>query len=104
MGAASYGSVSDRGVIDHPARSGSFEVELKVVDLAGTDTLVFRAVRDAEARRGVVTVPTDVGGMPHAPASTRSVAQSRPRAHLVVLVVVALVMMPPQPLGSRRGG
>ena len=48
------GSVSDRGVATTTARSGSFEVERKVVDLAGTDTLVFRAVRDGQVCRGVV--------------------------------------------------
>ena len=48
------GSVSDRGAATTTARSGSFEVERKVVDLAGTDTLVFRAVRDGQVCRGVV--------------------------------------------------
>jgi hypothetical protein len=48
------GSVSDRGVGTTTGRSGSFEVERKVVDLAGTDTLVFRAVRDGQVCRGVV--------------------------------------------------
>jgi len=48
------GSVSDRGVATTTARSGSFELERKVVDLAGTDTLVFRAVRDGQVCRGVV--------------------------------------------------
>ena len=48
------GSVSDRGVGTTTARSGSFEVERKVVDLAGTDTLAFRAVRDGQVCRGVV--------------------------------------------------
>ena len=48
------GSVSDRGVGTTTARSGSFEVERKVVDLAGTDRLVFRAVRDGQTCRGVV--------------------------------------------------
>ena len=48
------GSVSDRGTGTTGARSGSFEVERKVVDLAGTDTLVFRAVRDGQVCRGVV--------------------------------------------------
>lgn len=46
------GSVSDRGVATTTARSGSFEVERKVVDLAGADTLVFRAVRDGQVCRG----------------------------------------------------
>lgn len=48
------GSLSDRGVGTTTARSGSFEVERKVVDLGGTDTLVFRAVRDGQVCRGVV--------------------------------------------------
>ncbi|GAA5118369.1 hypothetical protein GCM10023339_30820 [Alloalcanivorax gelatiniphagus] len=48
------GSVSDRGVGTTTARSGSFEVERKVVDLAGTDSLAFRAVRDGQVCRGVV--------------------------------------------------
>lgn len=48
------GSVSDRGTATTTARSGSFEVERKVVDLAGTDALVFRAVRDGQVCRGVV--------------------------------------------------
>lgn len=48
------GSVSDRGTGTTTARSGSFEVERKVVDLAGPDVLVFRAVRDGQVCRGVV--------------------------------------------------
>ena len=48
------GSVSDRGVGTTTARSGSFEVERKVVDLAGTDAITFRAVRDGQVCRGVV--------------------------------------------------
>jgi hypothetical protein len=48
------GSVSDRGAATTTARSGSFEVERKVVNLAGTDTLAFRAVRDGQVCRGVV--------------------------------------------------
>ena len=48
------GSVSDRGVATTTARSGSFEVERKVVNLAGTDTLAFRAARDGQVCRGVV--------------------------------------------------
>ena len=48
------GSVSDRGVATTTARSGSFEVERKVVNLSGTDALVFRAVRDGQVCRGVV--------------------------------------------------
>jgi GH15 family glucan-1,4-alpha-glucosidase len=48
------GSVSDRGVATTTARSGSFEVERTIVDLAGTDRVVFRAVRDGQTCRGVV--------------------------------------------------
>jgi hypothetical protein len=48
------GSVSDRGAATTTPRSGSFEVERRVVDLAGTDTLVFRAVRGGQVCRGVV--------------------------------------------------
>lgn len=48
------GSVSDRGTATTTARSGSFEVERKIVDLAGTDAVVFRAVRDGQLCRGVV--------------------------------------------------
>lgn len=48
------GSVSARGVATTTARSGSFEVERTLVDLAGTDRIVFRAVRDGQTCRGVV--------------------------------------------------
>jgi hypothetical protein len=48
------GSVSDRGVATTTARSGSFEVERKIVDLAGTDRVVFRAVHDGQTCRAVV--------------------------------------------------
>ena len=48
------GSVSDRGTGTTTARSGSFEVERTIVDLAGTDAVVFRAVRDGQVCRGVV--------------------------------------------------
>jgi len=48
------GSVSERGVGTTSGRSGSFEVERKVVDLAGSDAIVFRAVRDGQVCRGVV--------------------------------------------------
>ena len=48
------GSVSDRGTATTTARSGSFEVERKIVDLAGTDAVAFRAVRDGQVCRGVV--------------------------------------------------
>ncbi len=48
------GSVSDRGTGTTTGRSGSFEVERKIVDLAGTDTVAFRAVRDGQVCRGVV--------------------------------------------------
>jgi hypothetical protein len=48
------GSVSDRGVSTTTGRSGSFEVERKIVDLAGTDRIAFRAVRGSQVCRGVV--------------------------------------------------
>lgn len=48
------GSVSERGVGTTTGRSGSFEVERKIVDLAGTDRVAFRAVRDGQVCRGVV--------------------------------------------------
>ncbi|GIM67732.1 hypothetical protein Pve01_89590 [Planomonospora venezuelensis] len=48
------GSVSDRGVSTTTARSGSFEVERRMVNLAGTDRVVFRAVHDGQTCRGVV--------------------------------------------------
>ena len=48
------GSVSDRGVGTTAGRSGSFDVERRIVDLAGTDAVVFRAVRDGQVCRGVV--------------------------------------------------
>jgi len=48
------GSVSERGVGTTTGRSGSFEVERKVVDLRGTDAIVFRASHDGQVCRGVV--------------------------------------------------
>ena len=48
------GSVSDRGTGTTAGRSGSFEVERRMVDLAGTDAVVLRAVRDGQVCRGVV--------------------------------------------------
>ena len=48
------GSVSDRGVSTTTPRSGSFDVERKIVDLAGTDRVVFRAVHNGQTCRGVV--------------------------------------------------
>jgi hypothetical protein len=48
------GSVSDRGTGTTTARSGSFEVERKVVDLAGTDRIAFRATYAGQTCRGVV--------------------------------------------------
>lgn len=48
------GSVSDRGTGTTTGRSGSFEVERKIVNLAGTDAVAFRAVRDGQVCRGVV--------------------------------------------------
>ncbi|SEC86664.1 hypothetical protein SAMN04489844_3146 [Nocardioides exalbidus] len=48
------GSVSDRGTARTTGRSGSFEVERRMVDLAGTDTISFRARRPGQVCRGVV--------------------------------------------------
>ena len=48
------GSVSDRGTGTTGGRSGSFEVERTIVNLAGTDVVTFRAVRDGQVCRGVV--------------------------------------------------
>jgi hypothetical protein len=48
------GSVSDRGTGTTGGRSGSFDVERRIVDLAGTDVVTFRAVRDGQVCRGVV--------------------------------------------------
>jgi hypothetical protein len=50
------GSLSDRGTRTTQPPSGSFEVRRVVVDLRGTDQLVFRATNPAsgEACRGVV--------------------------------------------------
>jgi hypothetical protein len=48
------GSVSDRGTATTGGRSGSFSVERTIVDIAGTDRVVFRAVHDGQTCRGVV--------------------------------------------------
>lgn len=48
------GSVSDRGSGTTTGRSGSFSVERTIVDIAGTDRVVFRAVHDGQTCRGVV--------------------------------------------------
>ncbi|MDT0187883.1 hypothetical protein Q9S36_47625 [Microbacterium sp. ARD31] len=48
------GSVSARGTSTTTARSGSFEVERRIVDLAGTDRVVFRATYAGQTCRGVV--------------------------------------------------
>lgn len=48
------GSVSARGTSTTTARSGSFEVERKIVNLAGTDNVVFRATYAGQTCRGVV--------------------------------------------------
>jgi hypothetical protein len=48
------GSVSARGTATTTPRSGSFEVERKIVDLAGTDRVVFRATYAGQTCRGVV--------------------------------------------------
>lgn len=51
---AHNGSVSYRGTGVTAGRSGSFSVERRIVDLAGTDRVVFRAVRGSQVCRGVV--------------------------------------------------
>ena len=48
------GSLSARGTATTTARSGSFDVERKIVDLAGTDRVVFRATYAGQTCRGVV--------------------------------------------------
>ena len=49
-----YGSVSARGTSVTTGRSGSFDVERKIVNLAGTDRIVFRATHNGETCRGVI--------------------------------------------------
>ena len=48
------GSVSARGTSVTTGRSGSFDVERKIVNLAGTDRIVFRATHNGETCRGVI--------------------------------------------------
>jgi hypothetical protein len=48
------GSVTARGVRETAGRSGSFSVERKVVNLRGTDNIVFRASHGGQTCRGVV--------------------------------------------------
>lgn len=48
------GSVTGRGIGTTAGRSGSFGVERRIVDLAGTDTVTFRATRNGQVCRGVV--------------------------------------------------
>jgi hypothetical protein len=48
------GSVSARGTARTTGRSGSFSVERTIVDLPGTDRLVFRAVHAGQVCRGVI--------------------------------------------------
>lgn len=48
------GSLSRSGTATTAGTSGSFSVERRLVDLAGTDRIVFRAVRGAQVCRGVV--------------------------------------------------
>ena len=48
------GSVSARGTSTTSGPSGSFEVERRVVNLSGTDRIVFRAAHDGQTCRGVV--------------------------------------------------
>ena len=49
------GSVTYRGTGTTTGRSGSFEVERRIVDLAGTDKVAFRAERQGQVCRGVVS-------------------------------------------------
>ncbi|MCX6400658.1 MAG: hypothetical protein NTX33_12115 [Propionibacteriales bacterium] len=48
------GSVSARGTAVTRGPSGSFSIERRIVNLAGTDHVVFRAVRGSQVCRGVV--------------------------------------------------
>jgi hypothetical protein len=48
------GSVSAQGTSTTTSRSGSFSVERKIVDLQGTDRVVFKAVRNGHKCRGVI--------------------------------------------------
>lgn len=48
------GSLSRRGTATTVGASGSFSIERRLVDLAGTDRIVFRAVRGSQVCRGVV--------------------------------------------------
>ena len=48
------GSVSARGTSTTVAPSGSFEVERRLVNLAGTDRIVFKASHNGQTCRGVV--------------------------------------------------
>jgi hypothetical protein len=48
------GSVSARGASRTTARSGSFEVERKIVNLQGADRVAFRAVHAGQVCRGVI--------------------------------------------------
>ena len=48
------GSVSARGTATTRGPSGSFSVERRLVDLQGTDKVVFRARHDGQTCRGVV--------------------------------------------------
>lgn len=48
------GTVVARGTSVTIAPSGSFDVERKIPDLAGTDRVVFRATHDGEVCRGAI--------------------------------------------------
>jgi hypothetical protein len=48
------GSVSARGTATTVAPSGSFDVERRLVNLAGTDRIVFKAAHNGQTCRGVV--------------------------------------------------
>ena len=53
-GSITTARVSARGTATTTGRSGSFSVERRVVNLAGTDTVVFRAEHQGQICRGVV--------------------------------------------------
>ena len=48
------GSVAARGKATTAGRSGSFSVELKIADKAGTDDVVFRATRNGQVCKGAI--------------------------------------------------
>jgi len=48
------GSVAARGKATTAGRSGSFSVERKIADKAGTDDVVFRATRNGQVCKGAI--------------------------------------------------